>query len=224
MLHDLDKFTLHKNMGYYWVNYPDHPFAYDCGMVLFHRLVMENFLNRYLQSEEIIHHKDENKLNNDINNLELTNRSEHAKLHQTKFNITDEEIVELMKSNLSYNEIAAKLKMSKTTFYVKSRNFRQIRNTKCKYLSRRLICEICKKEFKSKRKNAKYCSYECSHISYRKTNWPSKDELEILVWQKPTTKIAKIYGVSDKAVEKWCKKYDIIKPPRGYWAKQVTLS
>ena len=81
MLHDLDKFTLHKNMGYYWVNYPDHPFAYDCGMVLFHRLVMENFLNRYLQSEEIIHHKDENKQNNSIDNLELIKHGLHHKYH-----------------------------------------------------------------------------------------------------------------------------------------------
>ena len=30
----------------------------------------------------------------------------------------------------------------------------------------------------------------------------------------------KKYGVSGKAVEKLCKKYNIAKPPRGYWAKQ----
>lgn len=27
-----------------------------------------------------------------------------------------------------------------------------------------------------------------------------------------------------KAVEKWCKKYNISKPPRGYWAKQYSIS
>jgi len=35
----------------------------------------------------------------------------------------------------------------------------------------------------------------------------------------PTTKVAKKYGVSDKAVQKWCEKFKIEKPPRGYWAK-----
>lgn len=46
-----------------------------------------------------------------------------------------------------------------------------------------------------------------------------KEQLEKLVWEKSTVKIAQELGVSDKAVEKWCKKYCISKPPRGYWAK-----
>jgi len=48
---------------------------------------------------------------------------------------------------------------------------------------------------------------------------PTKEQLLKEIWEIPTTKVAKKYGVSDKAVEKWCKKYDIQKPPRGYWAK-----
>ena len=48
---------------------------------------------------------------------------------------------------------------------------------------------------------------------------PSKEELEKLVWSKPTTQVAKDFGVSDKAIEKLCKKLDVEKPPRGYWAK-----
>lgn len=45
------------------------------------------------------------------------------------------------------------------------------------------------------------------------------EDLRKLVWEMPTTKVAKIYGVSDKAVEKWCVKHGISKPPRGYWSK-----
>ena len=48
---------------------------------------------------------------------------------------------------------------------------------------------------------------------------PSKEELQNLLWEKPKTKIAEQYGVSDSAVEKWCKKYEVEKPPRGYWLK-----
>jgi hypothetical protein len=46
-----------------------------------HRLIMERFLGRKLSSNEVVHHKDGNKRNNDINNLEVMSRSKHSKLH-----------------------------------------------------------------------------------------------------------------------------------------------
>ncbi len=49
--------------------------------------------------------------------------------------------------------------------------------------------------------------------------WPSAEVLEKLLWEKPTSQIAKDLGVSDKAIEKHCKKLALKKPPRGYWAK-----
>lgn len=65
-----------------------------------------------------------------------------------------------------------------------------------------------------------FCSQQCSYLASRRCERPSKEELEKIVWIKPTIQIAKDFGVSDKAVEKWCKTYDINKPPRGYWAKK----
>ncbi len=58
-------------------------------------------------------------------------------------------------------------------------------------------------------------------LSQRRVQRPSKEELRSLVWDKPATEIAKQLGVSDKAIENWCKFYDIPKPPRGYWSKMV---
>jgi hypothetical protein len=49
--------------------------------------------------------------------------------------------------------------------------------------------------------------------------WPSAEALQKLIWEKPTSQVAKDLGVSDKAVEKHCKKLGLKKPPRGYWAK-----
>ena len=47
-----------------------------------HRVVAEEKIGRPLEKGEVVHHKDENKLNNDPDNLEvLESQSEHAKLH-----------------------------------------------------------------------------------------------------------------------------------------------
>lgn len=59
---------------------------------------------------------------------------------------------------------------------------------------------------------------DCHNANQRK-HIPSREELESIIWSKPTSDIAKDFNVSDKAVEKWCKKYGIKKPPRGYWQK-----
>jgi hypothetical protein len=58
-----------------------------------------------------------------------------------------------------------------------------------------------------------------SSFQRRKVTRPIKEELEKLLWEMPTLQLAKRFGVSDKAIEKWAKSYDIIKPPRGYWSK-----
>lgn len=54
----------------------------------------------------------------------------------------------------------------------------------------------------------------------RKVARPNKEELESLVWLMPTVKIANKFGVSDKAISKWCKLYNIVKPGRGYWTNR----
>ena len=46
-----------------------------------HRLVMALHLGRPLETGEVVHHKDGNKLNNDINNLELTTPGKHIVDH-----------------------------------------------------------------------------------------------------------------------------------------------
>ena len=48
---------------------------------LFHRWVMQQHLKRRLKRGEIVHHKNGNKLDNNITNLELINWLEHIKIH-----------------------------------------------------------------------------------------------------------------------------------------------
>jgi predicted RNA-binding Zn-ribbon protein involved in translation (DUF1610 family) len=60
---------------------------------------------------------------------------------------------------------------------------------------------------------------ECLSMESRKVIWPSAQELGKMLWEKPTSQIAKEFGVSDQAVTKWAKKYGLTKPQRGYWNK-----
>jgi hypothetical protein len=46
-----------------------------------HRHIMEQYLGRKLRDDEIVHHKDENKINNHLSNLVIVSRSDHPKFH-----------------------------------------------------------------------------------------------------------------------------------------------
>ena len=49
-----------------------------------HRIVAEEILGRPLEPNEVVHHIDGNKRNNDPSNLMIITQSEHAKIHFTK--------------------------------------------------------------------------------------------------------------------------------------------
>jgi len=49
----------------------------------------------------------------------------------------------------------------------------------------------------------------------------SRLELYERVWETPVARLAKEYGLSDVGFAKICKKYNIPRPPRGYWAQKA---
>lgn len=71
--------------------YPDNPYYETSsgytrqpgGMrkVRLHRILMASYLGRNLKTEDVVHHRDGNKLNNNIDNLELMTPQEHMKIH-----------------------------------------------------------------------------------------------------------------------------------------------
>lgn len=81
--------------GYRKIRKLEHPFK-DCDSFVFeHRLVAEQYLlteensteinkKRYLKPEYDVHHKDEDRLNNDPSNLQVLTKSEHRILHNKK--------------------------------------------------------------------------------------------------------------------------------------------
>ena len=78
--------------GYILIKMSDHPFAFDDGYYPEHRLVAEKYLlndensvlidgKRYLSPEFVVHHKDKNRKNNNVDNLEVMKKGEHVSLH-----------------------------------------------------------------------------------------------------------------------------------------------
>ena len=71
-----------KKGEYMYAVVKDHPYRTKNNYVLAHRVIMENHLGRLLNNDEVVHHKDGNKLNNDLSNLEVMNAKEHVMKHQ----------------------------------------------------------------------------------------------------------------------------------------------
>jgi hypothetical protein len=71
--------------------------------------------------------------------------------------------------------------------------------------------------------NKKYIRKEVSAstalLCMKESTW-SRNELYEKVWDRPVTKVAQDYGVSDVAIAKVCRKLKIPLPGRGYWAKK----
>ena len=61
--------------GYFMIHIPGR------GHVKEHRYIIEQYIGRELTDAEVVHHRDGRKWNNDISNLEITNRVNHARIH-----------------------------------------------------------------------------------------------------------------------------------------------
>ena len=170
------------NKSYKYIYDPRHQKALNDGCVYEHVIIAEKILGRPLSSEEVIHHKDENRKNNDPSNIMVFRTNEdHSRYHKQKSGLRE---------------------MGDKTYT-------------CDKI--KTLCEVCNKPIANK--YSSLCEY-CYKIK-KSEHLPSKETLEKLVWEIPSTHIGKLYNVSSKAVEKWCKKYGISKPPRGYWTKKM---
>lgn len=85
--------------------------------VRLHRHLMERHIGRKLHSDEVVHHKDGNKFNNAIENLEVVSKAEHMKIHavgmktrfKKKYKIKRVDIVQLYQQEMKPIHIVAKI-------------------------------------------------------------------------------------------------------------------
>lgn len=73
------RIVVFRGVPYYKIKTTEHMKRWS----YLHRFLMECELARKLTKEEIVHHKDRDTLNNDLNNLEVMTRKEHNILHFT---------------------------------------------------------------------------------------------------------------------------------------------
>ena len=99
----------------------------------------------------------------------------------------------------------------------------QILCPNCHSLTHSETSRIVREEYKKNRKLLDKRTTRRSRPELRKVERPSAEKLYELVWEMPSTEVAKKYGVSDRLILKWCDSYNINKPPRGYWTKMKHL-
>lgn len=149
--------------------------GYEYGLKYSHRIIAEKKLGRKLKPEEVVHHIDEDKSNNDPDNLIVfATKADHTSYHNGGTIYFDDEGI--------------------------AHTHRKQENKYC------IICG--KKLSELSRASTKYCE-DCFHLISRKVKRPDRETLKNLIRTTPFTTIGAQYKVSDNAIRKWCKSYNL---------------
>ena len=153
---------------YLAVKRPNHHKARNDGYVYIHQLQAEKKLGRALSDNECVHHIDENKYNNALDNIMVFKTiSDHVAFHS-----------------------GCEVYLDKDVWVAK--------------IHKNYICPICGN---TKNLHADVC-IKCHSIK-KANRIPDRDILMDLLLHYPMTQIGKMFGVSDNAIRKWCKKYNL---------------
>lgn len=76
-----------------------------------------------------------------------------------------------------------------------------------KWGKKELKCRVCGKTITRWSRN--HLCKECYNNMQRRTDRPTKDELQKLLQENSFVKVGEMFGVSDNAIRKWCKFYDM---------------
>lgn len=139
---------------------------YLCGEYFQHgnkrlHLAVYEYFNGVIPKGYHVHHKDDNKHNNDISNLGLMTAHDHISKHMQSID------KEVLKQRFIDSAIpkAAEWHHSEEG---KQWHSEQAKKVWLNRVKNKLTCQYCGKEFESYNKTAKFCSNNCKCTSYRK--------------------------------------------------------
>lgn len=171
-----------------------------------------------------VHHIDGNHINNQIENLQVLCPNCHAQTDNycgrnknKRPPITDEQFVEALRQTTSIRQALQKLGINYAAKYYYDKAHKLIEENN--------IIQKPKKEKHQKTKSQEKIKIEPNHCidcgkiidnrsqrcdkRQRRVEWPQRDELKNLIRTESFFSIGKKYNVSDNAIRKWCKNYNL---------------
>lgn len=125
----------YKRNGYVMLNIPDHHRASTDGYVYEHVVLAEKYIGRSLKPEEVVHHENEIKDDNSIENLKIfRTSSDHTRYHNTGIKVMMDDgtyIAPEIKRLLSCEQCGS-------TFEFKSKRSKYC-SQKCSKIARRVV-------------------------------------------------------------------------------------
>lgn len=172
---------------------PDNPRATEDGYVYTHVLMAEKKLGRYLTSEECVHHIDEDKYNNDLDNLMVfKTKADHSAFHKGVEAVQDGDVWHCPNKRIDNKELCP----------ICEENYKDAKADMC------LQCWN-----KNKHIFVKYGKIT-------QINRPNRQDLKNKIRKSSFVQIGKEYNVSDNAIRKWCKFYGL--PYRSHDIKSLS--
>lgn len=159
-----------------------------------HRYIWE-YYNGEIPKGYDIHHKDHNKENNTLENLELISKSNHSKLHSKELT---EEQKEKRRRNMLENVIPKAIEWHKSE-NAKEFHKEQYKKSLALKEKQKYICENCNKEYEAfKNKKNRFCSNNCKSAWRRKANIDNEERY--------CSKCGGIYKCNKYSLRKLCNK------------------
>ena len=109
-----------------------------------HRLIYEDYYGVTLLSQTDVHHIDGNKLNNDVNNLELLSHSEHRRYHM----LGENNPMKSESARIKLSEYAKGRKRDKSVYIKQSKTLSKSQNALGIYRVSKVNCNECNNGFR----------------------------------------------------------------------------